>query len=177
MCPWKFVVMTSVLTKGNLMDLQKLLSKLPAILKKVKDAENLDGKFTLADILFFVDLAKLAFEKAVQDPQPGYFIVQGERGSQATEGADMAPTLDPANHDQMVAYLKTLPTMVQQTDHEAVKVREGDASVTPTTFTQTEAGPSIQPSSEPRQVVEWLPVALFALDLVGKLIAKWKNKK
>lgn len=134
------------------MDVKKLLAKLPAFVKKFRDATNIDGKVSWQDVLFVMDLVQLGLEQTASQPQATakYFMAAAE----PREGLD-APNvgLDPGNHAQMMSYLSTLPGSIDQPEP------------------QTEGR-----GDQPRQLTEWVPVVIFGVNLLGKLLAAWKKK-
>lgn len=178
------------------MDIQTILEKLPAFIAKFQDAKNIDGKVTFADVIFALDLVQLAFSKSVVQAQEGYYVVQGtaiqgrgSEGDEAVPGLSSAP-IDPDDHDQMMKYLATIPTLARFTDQDVARSRgvasgsEGgtepasDASkVKPTDLKATSEGLSVVPSDQPRELVEWVHVAIIGFNLLGKLVAALKKKK
>lgn len=127
----------------DMQNVQKLMKKLPAFVKKFQDADNLDGKLTFADLQFAMDLVKLAAENATAQAQVRDIH------------QDASPThLDPTDHAQMMAHLKSLPSLV-----------ESDQSR------------DVSESQAPRESPQWVPILMFAVDLAGKLLANWKKNK
>jgi hypothetical protein len=140
-------------------DISKLMSKLPKFVQKFKDSTTIaDGKVDWQDLLFVLDLAQLAFEEG---------LLQAARGRSANQLG-----LDITDHGSMMAYLGTIPDTY-------------GAGETKTDQTQTDQGIVInpqdgggQPGQNPREFVEWIPVATFVLtNLLPKLIAALKKKK
>lgn len=147
------------------MDLKKLLKKVPALLAKVKDAKNIDGKVTLADLTFALELVQVAFEQGV---------IQVARGQNTGRGAS-GDVLKHDDFDQMEAYLASV-------SQDSFGADEG--ATTPTTGTQTDAGVVINPTEDTQDenqvrggVIEWIPVGRFVLfTVLPKLVKKFKAK-
>lgn len=140
------------------MDIQQILSKLPKFVAKFQTATNIDGKVTYQDLLFALELVQLAFEEGLMQASQG-------RGSQPT-------SLDTSDHEGMMSYLSSVPQVY-------------GAGETQTDQTPTDQGIVInpqdgggQPGQNPREFVEWVPIATFVItQLLPKLLAAFKKKK
>jgi hypothetical protein len=153
--------------RGLNMDLQKLIKKLPAFLKRFQDAKNFDKKFTFADIEFVLDLIRIGTEEAARAPEAQLrYAMAVNQGQDGLTGSHIE-ALDPKNHSQMIAYLEKLPE----------RVAFQSASPTPTQAQSTSQGYTITPAEDPRGFTQWLPVIMFGVDLLGKLLAAWKKRK
>ncbi len=143
------------------MDLSKLIAKLPKFVKKFQDSEAIkDGKVDWQDVLFVCDLIQLAMDEALTRTQDTMRFLQG---TSQTEGRSSAGgvILDPNDHGQMMGYLEALPG----------KLERGSA-------TATSDLPG-QPGQEgqPREMVQWLPIVIFGVDFLKKVLPLLKKKK
>jgi hypothetical protein len=152
------------------MDVQKILKKLPAFVKKFKDAKNIDGKVTYQDFLFALEILDMAVEGLVNRPHEAarYFMAASQPG----EGLDVAHHgLDPKNHEQMMDYLSTIPDKLERGLH--AKASQAGVPVEQAGATE----PVIDMGDhEDREAVEWLPLIMFGVDLAMKFLAAWKKK-
>jgi hypothetical protein len=147
------------------MDIRKLMKKVPALLAKVKDAKNLDGQVTMADITFVLDLIQVAFEEGVTQVARGGHTGRGSSGE----------ALHFDDFDQMQAYLDEI------TKNPALGE---DGTTAPLSTTQSEAGVVINPSDDEQDqggqargsALQWVVVGRFLLTQVAPKIVKALKK-
>lgn len=141
------------------MDLQKLLSKLPKFVAKFQSSTAIkDGKVDWQDVLFVMDLIQLAMDETMGRPQETMKFFQATTQPEGRSAA-AGSILDPKDHEQMVGYLETLPA----------KLERGAAA-------SSELPGQPGQSGQPRELVQWLPIVMFSVDFLQKVLPMLKKK-
>ncbi len=158
------------------MNHEQMLEKFPEVLNRIEGrGAGAKAKNKAAeDIEVITAFGQYALQNALRSGFPATGHAEGE--GRRSFG------VNPGDQDQVVSYLRSALESGTFKDPDSTGITETEGRGESYNVETAELGEesrgdvTIPTPNDPRNVTEWIPLALWAVETIGKLVAKWKKK-